>query len=102
MKLRLIPALLTLGLATLLGACETVENPPTQPGSEIDNPQGGAELDEPPAPDALPADGSSDASEIPAAPDAEVPAIPDAEAPALDTESPDATDAPDAADSPAP
>ncbi len=84
MKLKLIPALLTLGLATLLGACETVsENTPTQPGSEADVPQGGAELEDPespkypPAPDAVPGEDPAETSEIPAAPDAEAPAIPD-------------------------
>ncbi|KAI9132542.1 hypothetical protein ON05_003630 [Acaryochloris sp. CCMEE 5410] len=89
-KLKLIPALLTLGLATFLGACETVsENAPTQPGSEAEVPQGGAELDDtetpkyPPAPDAVPDDSPDEASGIPAVPDAEAPAIPDA---------PDATD----------
>lgn len=97
MKFKLIPALLTLGLATFLGACETVsENAPTQPGSEIDNPQGGAELDNsetpkyPPAPDAVPGDDAAETSEIPAVPDAEAPAIPDT------------TDATEPADSPAP
>lgn len=99
MQLKLIPVLLTLGLTTLLGACETVsENAPTQPGSEVDAPQGGAELDStespkyPPAPDAVPGESVPDAispesSEIPAVPDAEAPALPD-EA----SESTDATD----------
>ncbi|WP_299416225.1 hypothetical protein [Acaryochloris sp. IP29b_bin.148] len=97
MKLKLIPVLLTLGLATLLGACETVSENPTQPGSQVDAPQGGAELEDtespnyPPAPDADTDVTAPDASDIPAipdaeAPDAEVPAIPDA------SESTDATD----------
>lgn len=84
MKLKLIPALLTLGLATFLGACETVsENAPNPPGSEVEPPQGGAELDTtenpkyPPAPDAVPGESAPDTSEIPAIPDAEAPAIPD-------------------------
>jgi len=84
-KFKLIPALLTLGLATFLGACETVsENAPTQPGSEAEVPQGGAELEDtessefPPVPDAVPGDSSEETSGIPIAPDAEVPAIPDA------------------------
>ena len=56
MKLKLIPALLTLGLATFLGACETVsENAPTQPGSEADVPQGGAELEDSESPKYPPA-----------------------------------------------
>ena len=85
MKLKLIPALLTLGLATFLGACEPVsENAPTQPGSEAEVPQGGAELEDtesskfPPVPDAVPGDSPEEASGIPIAPDTEIPAIPDA------------------------
>lgn len=96
MKIKLVPALAVLGLSTFLGACETVsENAPTQPGSEIDNPQGGAELENsespeyPPAPDAVPGESSADeTSEIPAVPDAEAPAVPD------ETESTDTTDTP--------
>ncbi len=99
MQLKLIPVLLTLGLTTLLGACETVsENAPTQPGSQVDAPQGGAELDStespkyPPAPeaapdDAIPGEVSPETSEIPAAPDAEVPGLTDDA-----SESTDATD----------
>ncbi|WP_299491230.1 hypothetical protein [Acaryochloris sp. IP29b_bin.137] len=84
MKIKLIPALVALGLATFLGACETVsENAPTQPGSEIDNPQGGAELENtespkyPPAPDAVPEESTPETSEIPAVPETELPADPD-------------------------
>jgi len=93
-KLKLVPVLLTLGLTTLLGACETVsENAPTQPGSQVDTPQGGAELEdaESPeypatAPDVEPDVTAPDTSEIPAVPDPEIPAVPEA------SESTDATD----------
>lgn len=96
MKLKLVPALLALGLATLLGACESATENPTQPGSEAAPPQGGAELDDtessnyPPAPEeAAPVEGAPDtSSEIPAAPDTEAPAVPDTEAPAV----PESTD----------
>lgn len=101
MQLKLIPVLLILGLTTVLGACETAsENTPSQPGTQVDTPEGGAELDNtespkyPAVPETEPQVNSpADTSGAPAVPDAEIPAAPG---------SPTAPDASPSNDSPAP
>lgn len=80
MKLKLLPLFLMMGLATILGACETADREiPAPPVNQGETPQGGAELNPSEEESAPSVPEEAPAPEAPLTPNGEAPLTPDGE-----------------------